>query len=103
MKQMPGYYVGQIDPLTKLPLADMSMGAGIEIRWQLGPVQHELLNGATVEGVLRACVQRLERLNSQVPSHYNLDAIRRINSAIGWLEDRTKERAHRGVLGTQEV
>lgn len=103
MKQIPAYFRGDVDPLSKAKLNAMSAGAGIMILWQEGPIQDDLLNGATVEGVLRACVQRLTELQSEVPSSFNISAMANINQAIGYLEARTQDRHRRGVLGTKEV
>lgn len=77
-----------------------SIGTGIVIHWQQGPVVNERLNGATVEGVLRACVQRLNDLDARVTCLENTHAIIAINEAIGHLEARTKDRHRRGVMGT---
>ena len=91
MKQIPSYN----------PQTSTSTGTGLHVQWQNGPMVEGNENGATVELLIRACVQRLEGLDSFVPSDYNRTAIQHLNDAIVALENRTKDRARRGVMGTQ--
>ena len=77
-------------------------GEGIDIRWQQGPVIGERLNGARVEGVIRAAVFRLQDFQcGPTATDYNRQAIEHLNAAIGLLQQRTADRYRRGVIGTE--
>lgn len=60
-------------------------------------------NGTTVEEVLRIARTRLSDLNSKFASRQNALAITKIEEALHWLEDRTRERKERGVEGTHQA
>jgi len=60
-------------------------------------------NGLQVEEALQQCVERLNQYQSEVPCRENSIAITHIESAILWLNKRTKDREERGVEGTYEV
>jgi len=85
----------------------LTTGTGLEIRWHsvMDPSDPGYLpgvaNGATVELVIRAAVQRLEDLESRVPAPENHQALVALNAAISHLERRTQRRANEGTLGTQ--
>lgn len=48
--------------------------------------------GTTIQEVLRACIDRIEYLDQQVPHTNNGYAIQDLRSAINWLEQRAAER-----------
>ena len=82
----------------------------LEIRWQDGPRGQvgtdELLppNGAFIEDVLWAALQRLEFFNeSKYRDRGNSIAITHIEQALQALKDRQLERSHRNVEGKHEV
>lgn len=88
----------------------------LQIEWQNGPRKHEyddgvqagggLLppNGAFVEDVLWAALQRLQFFNEgKFRSRQNSIAITKIEEALWALQDRTNERQFRGVEGSHEV
>jgi len=82
----------------------------IKIQWQNGPRGQEgttqLLppNGAFVEDVIWAALQRLEFFNeSKYRSRANSQAITHLESALQVLKDRQLERSYRGVEGKHEV
>lgn len=60
-------------------------------------------NGLEIEEALQQCVDRLNEYNSKVPCRENSIAITHIETAILWLNKRTKDREKRGVEGTYEV
>ena len=60
-------------------------------------------NGLQVEEALRQCVEKLNQYQSEVPCRENAIAITHIETAILWLDKRTKDREKRGVEGTNEV
>lgn len=82
----------------------------LKIRWQDGPRGQEgtdrLLppNGAFVEDVIWAALQRLEYFNeSKYRSRQNSIAITHLEQALQALKDRQLERSGRGVEGKHEV
>lgn len=58
-----------------------------------------LQNGTTVESVVRLAMGRLEYLNGKFPCRENSIAITKLQEALMWLEERTKDRIKRGVEG----
>lgn len=75
---------------------------GIDIRWQQGPVKGRPLNGARIEGVIRAAIYRLEDYQrGPTACDQNRQAIEHLNAAIHQLQQRTNERYRRGVIGTE--
>ncbi len=87
------------------PTGGSTTGRGIQIFWQDGPLQdsqgHPLSpNGAFVEGVIEAAKARLEYFqSSKFANPHNVRAINALKVALAALDERTDERAERGVLG----
>jgi len=84
-------------------------GVGLWISWQNGPLgrvgTEERIppNGAFVEDVLKAALQRLEFYNaSQFRCRENSLAITKIEEALFWLQARTSRREVQNVEGTHE-
>ena len=80
-------------------------GAGISIRWQNGPLgrgaDREEPNGAFVEGVIQAAIQRLEYYQeSKFACVENEKALAALEVALATLELRTARREAAGVEGT---
>lgn len=82
----------------------------LRIQWQDGPRGKDAdgnlapANGAFVEDVIWAAKQRLEFFQDSKYSHQNnQDAIQLLDSALGYLAQRRRERADRGVEGQHEV
>ena len=83
------------------------------IGWQNGPLsftdengetQRRKPNGAFVEGVLEAALQRLRHYQlSKFACQENADAIAKIEEALHCLDKRTADRESRGVEGTHQV
>lgn len=73
-----------------------------EIKFQDGLLK-DGRNGLQVEEALRQCVERLNQYQSKVPCRENSIAITHIETAILWLNKRTKDREKRGVEGTYAV
>lgn len=87
------------------PAGGHSEGVGIKIDWQNGPLglgaERKEPNGAFVEGVLTAALQRLQYYQStQFECRENALAITKIEEALHWLDARTNNRIARGVEGT---
>jgi hypothetical protein len=79
-------------------------GFKMEIDWQDGIIGPEGQNGAFIEDVLEAALQRLRYFNSRPVSRCreNSLAITKIEEAIQWLDWRTRNRVQQGVENTYE-
>ena len=83
-------------------------GAGITITWQDGPLgrgeSRKEPNGAFVEGVIQAAIQRLEFYQeSKFKCETNAKAIENLKMALSELDNRTKDREERKVEGENKV
>jgi hypothetical protein len=90
------------------PAGGTTTGTGISISWQNGPLgrgaDRKEPNGAFVEGVIAAAIDRLEYYQaSKFASPYNADAIVDLKHALRILEARTADREKRDVEGTHAV
>lgn len=80
----------------------------LHVYWQDGPRGQEdgslaPPNGAFVEDVIYAAIQRLEYFQqSKFKSEYNQVALDNLTAALTALNERSNERAERGVLGKHE-
>jgi hypothetical protein len=76
-------------------------GLGLAINWQDGPLPQ---NGAIVEDVIAAAINRLEQFqdNEHSENAYNAQAIKYLESALSTLNERTRDRRLRGVEGKYE-
>lgn len=94
--------------MKQIPLntTEVATGVGLDITWQQGPIAtvngRQRANGSTVEQVIYAAIFRLEYLDLQVPDMHNREALTSLYAAIGHLEARTRDRARRGVMGTDQ-
>ena len=83
---------------------------GIDIAWQSGPLgrdeERQEPNGAFVEGVIAAAIDRLRFYQTanfgKFACRQNALAITKLEEALFWLNDRTREREARKVEGTHE-
>ena len=78
---------------------------GIKIHWQDGPLgrgaDRQEPNGAFVEGVIDAALDRLEYYQeTPFRCHENAHAITALNEALFWCNERTEDREARAVEGT---
>ena len=90
------------------PAGGVSVGRGFTIAWQNGPLAVDGLrrepNGAFVEDVIQAVIGRIREYQaSKFACQENADALRGLEIAAARLDDRTKNRAARGVEGTHAV
>ena len=90
------------------PTGGSTKGTGIVINWQDGPLGRDenrlVPNGAFVEGVIEASIQRLEFFQeSQFRCRENAIAITKLQEALLWLRERTREREERSVEGTHQA
>lgn len=87
------------------PTGGYVSGVGLSINWQDGPLgrgeDRKPPNGAFVETVIAAAVQRIEFYNqSEFRCRENSLAITHLEEALHWLNHRTAARETRGVEGT---
>jgi len=90
------------------PAGGASSGTGISITWQNGPLgrgaERTEPNGAFVEGVIQAAIGRLEFYQKANGSKFscreNAIALTHLETALLWLEKRTRDREEREVEGT---
>jgi hypothetical protein len=87
------------------PAGGYVVGKGLSIVWQEGPLNRgeERLapNGAFVETVIAAALQRIEHYNTtQFRCRENSLAITHLEEALHWLNHRTARREVEGVEGT---
>jgi hypothetical protein len=85
-------------------------GMGMHIEWQNGPLGREEdgtriePNGAFVEDVIAAAVQRIQHYQgSKFSCRENAIALTHLETALLWLDKRTRDREARRVEGTHEV
>lgn len=92
------------------PAGGTTTGTGITISWQNGPLGRTENgtrvepNGAFVEGVIAAAVDRLEYYQaSKFKCRENALAITKLEEALHWLQHRTAKREEQKVEGTHAV
>lgn len=85
------------------------VGTGLSITWQKGPIRDEESglpgepNGAFVETVLAAVLQRVEHYNTtEFRCRENSLALTHMEEALHWLNARQLRRAAEGVDGTHQ-
>jgi hypothetical protein len=89
------------------PAGGYVQGIGLDINWQNGPLGRgaERLepNGAFVETVIAAAIQRIEYYNAgKFRCRENSLAITHLEEALHWLNHRTAAREARQVEGTHQ-
>ena len=80
----------------------VSTGKGLRIEWQEGPFL-ESWNGPTgamLEQPVRALLHRVADLHQHLPCPQNPQIAEHLNAILGLLDERTRERNSRGVLGS---
>src|SRR5690606_20694327 len=90
------------------PEGGQTFGRGFTIVWQRGPLgrgeQRQEPNGAFVEDIIRAALDRLEFYQeSKFNCQENATAIQHLKAALASLESRTARREAAGTEGTHEV
>jgi hypothetical protein len=88
---------------------------GVNLRFQNGPIQTPAdRNGITNEAIIAVAIDRMRgfqyarnedsSFNFSIPGKYacveNAEALKHLESALEWLQKRTKDRLARGVEGT---
>lgn len=86
------------------PAGGHSVGIGVQIRWQDGPVQGGVRNGAFVEDLIETAIARLRWYNDNGFScDENIAALTGLVNALRALNQRTADRVARGVEGTYSL
>ena len=89
------------------PMGGITCGTGFTIGWQHGPLGRDSNrepNGATIEAVIEAVIDRLESYQrSKVSNISNELAIKHLREALTDLNYRTADRESRGVEGSNEA
>ena len=90
------------------PAGGITSGVGISITWQNGPLgrggDRIEPNGAFVEGVIAAALDRLQYYqSSKFKCRENALAITKLEEALHWCQHRTADREARDVEGTHTV
>lgn len=90
------------------PAGGETTGVGISIQWQDGPLGRDeeriAPNGAFVEDVIAAAIDRLEYYQrSRFSCRENALAITKLQEALHWCHHRTEAREARAVEGTHAV
>lgn len=67
---------------------------------QNGPIKEVGVNGCQVDTVIEAARVIIARLNDKYPCRENALAITKLDEALMWLRERTRNREERGVEGT---
>lgn len=103
-----GFHAKNVSDENDNPTGGVVVGTGFTISWQDGPLgrggDRKAPNGAFIEDVLQACVQRLEFFQaSMFECMANLEAIANLRMALVHLDKRTKDREARNIEGTHEV
>jgi hypothetical protein len=89
------------------PAGGYVKGVGLSIDWQNGPLgrdgDRKEPNGAFVETVIAAVIQRIEHYQSlQFKCRENALAITKLEEALHWLNARTNRREAQKVEGTHQ-
>ena len=100
--------VGGASHVYRLDLVSAPNGPGItaasghlEIRFQHGPVQDAGINGVSGEALLTVLIDRLRGFQTgQFACRENAVALTHLETALMWLQKRTRDRLARGVEGT---
>jgi hypothetical protein len=66
------------------------------------PADQDYEHGTTLEELLRVGIERLQALNAVHSCRENALAITKMQEALMWLNERTRERKARGVEGKHE-
>lgn len=75
----------------------------ISFTLQDGPVKENGVNGCQVDEIIRAAKIILEGLQSKFPCRENAIALTKLDEALLWLNERTRNRELRQVEGTSQA
>lgn len=73
--------------------------AGMQIKFQSGPIKEHGENGVQIEDVVGAAIERLRYVNGLMACRENAVALTHFETGLLWLNKRTAERKKQGVEG----
>ena len=86
------------------PAGGYSLGPGFGIAWQYGVIAEKGVNGASIEDIIEALIERVKFLNdSAFKCIENERTLEHLTSALRAQLDRTNKRKARKVEGTYVV
>jgi hypothetical protein len=109
MRERNQLKVGNFTDHDGNPTGGFVEGVGLDITWQYGPLGRPAAepNGAFVEDVIGAALQRLEFYQKASKGMFacreNAIAITKLEEALHWLYARRADREARGVQGTNQL
>lgn len=71
----------------------------ISFRIQAGPIKENGVNGCQVDTMIETARLIIKGLNDKFPCRENSMAITKLDEALMWLSERTRDRQNRGVEG----
>lgn len=74
--------------------------AGMQIKFQSGPIAEHGENGVLVEDLIEVAIGRIRVLNNKLACRENSLAITKLEEGLLWLNKRTADRRKQGVEGT---
>lgn len=77
--------------------------AGMQIKFQSGPIPAHGENGVQVEDVIEVAIARIRVLNNKLACRENSLAITKLEEGLLWLNKRTADRRKQGVEGTNKA
>lgn len=75
----------------------------ISFTLQNGPVKENGINGCQVDEIIRTAKMMIEGLQMQVPCRENAIVLTKLDEALLWLNERTRNRESRQVEGTSQA
>lgn len=99
----PGHGGANHEYQLELPATNDSLGRRWLIQFQNGPVKDSGFNGISQEALLTIVIDRLRSFQSgQFSTKENAVALTHAETALLWLQKRTRDRMARGVEGTNQ-
>ena len=108
VKEIGGYEVNHYSDKEVLGLTSRFIDIDhdentITFKIQNGPIKEAGVNGCQVDTLIYAAKTILEGLNKNYPCIENSMAINKLQAALDWLNERTKNRQERGVEGISQA
>lgn len=75
----------------------------ISFKVQDGPIKENGVNGCQVDTIVEAAKLIIEGLNKNYPCRENSMAITKLDEALMWMRERTRDRETRGVEGLNKA
>jgi hypothetical protein len=92
----------QYDAETDYGAITLDTGKHVGLQFQHGPIEENGVNGIQNEDVLKLLLIRMAALQQRMACRENSIAITHMETALLWLEHRTRNRVLQGVEGTEQ-